>query len=91
MSLFCFLLSLLLLVSVNAGTGSPTNVYMVAHSHCDYGWLRTGSEYYLYEVEHILDSYALQNIRHLKSVLKSAFTVLMCYQACTRLVCLLCD
>jgi hypothetical protein len=30
--------------------GATTEVYLVPHAHCDYGWLLTPVEYYDYEV-----------------------------------------
>jgi len=34
----------------------PLNIYLLAHTHDDPGWLRTIDEYYIYEVQYIFDS-----------------------------------
>jgi hypothetical protein len=43
-------------VAAAAAAGDPMNVFMVAHSHCDLGWVRTPEEYYAYEVSNILNT-----------------------------------
>lgn len=40
-----------------ATEGQPgLRVFLIAHSHCDAGWILTPDEYYRYEVRHILES-----------------------------------
>ena len=45
-------------------TCAAYDVYFVAHSHCDVGWLLTPQQYFDYEVSHILDTVTEQLQAH---------------------------